>query len=113
MNTVIIATHFSETLDDEGSVENPSSGLHRYSNFHNFLVTLLTLYKVCTGDNWSKVLKDTLRPCVPGDSACSYDNSWVGPIYFFTFVILAQFFIMNLIVASITQALEESRQVQC
>ncbi|XP_037829911.1 voltage-dependent T-type calcium channel subunit alpha-1H-like [Kryptolebias marmoratus] len=94
----------------ECSVENPCTGLHRYSNFHNFLVTLLTLYKVCRGDNWSKVLKDTLRPCVPGDSACSYDNSWVGPIYFFTFVILVQFLIMNLIVASITQALEESRQ---
>lgn len=41
----------------ECSKEFPCQGLHRHTNFNNFGIALLTLYKVCTGDNWGGILK--------------------------------------------------------
>ncbi|XP_074544692.1 voltage-dependent T-type calcium channel subunit alpha-1H-like [Halichoeres trimaculatus] len=87
---------------------DPCQGLHRYSNFKHFGTALLTLYKVCTGDNWSGILKDTLRKCPP--DGCANYLSWAAPPYFITFVIIAQFVLLNLVVAVIMQALEESKE---
>ncbi|XP_034549483.1 voltage-dependent T-type calcium channel subunit alpha-1H-like isoform X2 [Notolabrus celidotus] len=85
-------------------------GLHRYANFRNFGTALLALYRVCTGDNWSLILKDTLRECPPGRHGCPSYLHWVAPIYFISFVIMAQFVLINLVVAAISQALEDSKQ---
>ncbi|XP_074525801.1 voltage-dependent T-type calcium channel subunit alpha-1H-like [Halichoeres trimaculatus] len=87
---------------------DPCQGLHRYSNFKHFGTALLTLYKVCTGDNWHGILKDTLGKC-PRDGCANYLH-WAAPPYFITFVIIAQFVLLNLVVAVILQALEESKE---
>ncbi|KAK5598634.1 hypothetical protein CRENBAI_006774 [Crenichthys baileyi] len=92
----------------ECSPDFPCLGLHRHTNFENFLVALLTLYKVSTGDNWSGILKDTMRGCQLGDSACTSYLTWASPIFFTTFVIIVQFVLVNLVVAAIMQALEDS-----
>ncbi|XP_075339246.1 voltage-dependent T-type calcium channel subunit alpha-1I-like [Odontesthes bonariensis] len=88
----------------------PCLGLHRHSNFRNFPMAMFTLYKVCTGDNWSGILKDTMRECRPDDISCVSYLYWVSPIYFASFVIVAQFVLANLVVASIMQALQESKE---
>ncbi|XP_042350709.1 voltage-dependent T-type calcium channel subunit alpha-1H-like [Plectropomus leopardus] len=85
----------------------PCQGLHRYANFKHFGKALLTLYQVCTGDNWSGIMKDTLRECRPGDDSCLSYLSWVSPICFTSFVVMAQFVLVNLVVAAIMQALED------
>ncbi|KAM4585284.1 voltage-dependent T-type calcium channel subunit alpha-1I-like isoform 1-T1 [Odontesthes bonariensis] len=73
-------------------------------------MAMFTLYRVCTGDNWSGILKDTMRECRPDDISCVSYLFWVSPIYFASFVIVAQFVLGNLVVASIMQALKESRE---
>uniref|UniRef100_A0A4W6BUJ1 Calcium voltage-gated channel subunit alpha1 H n=1 Tax=Lates calcarifer TaxID=8187 RepID=A0A4W6BUJ1_LATCA len=92
--------------------DHPCLGLHRHSNFRHFGMALLTLYQVCTGDNWSGIMKDTLRECRPDGKGCLRYLSWVSPIYFTSFVIMAQFVLINLVVAAIMQALEDSNEVQ-
>ncbi|XP_053191097.1 voltage-dependent T-type calcium channel subunit alpha-1H-like [Scomber japonicus] len=89
----------------------PCRGLDRHANFKNFGMALQTLYKVCTGDNWSAIMKDTLRECRPTHNCVSY-LSVVSPVYFTSFVIMAQFVLVNLVVAAIMQALEESNEVK-
>ncbi|XP_034737526.1 voltage-dependent T-type calcium channel subunit alpha-1H-like [Etheostoma cragini] len=73
-------------------------------------MTLLTLYKVCTGDNWSGIMADTLRECRPNDEGCSSYLYWVSPLFFSSFVVLAQCVLVNLVVAVIMQALEDSQE---
>ncbi|XP_050934345.1 voltage-dependent T-type calcium channel subunit alpha-1H isoform X2 [Lates calcarifer] len=90
--------------------DHPCLGLHRHSNFRHFGMALLTLYQVCTGDNWSGIMKDTLRECRPDGKGCLRYLSWVSPIYFTSFVIMAQFVLINLVVAAIMQALEDSNE---
>ncbi|XP_072232261.1 voltage-dependent T-type calcium channel subunit alpha-1I-like [Leuresthes tenuis] len=87
-------------------------GIHRHSNFRDFPMALFTLYKVCTGDNWSGILKDTMRECRPDDLECVSYLYWVSPIFFSCFVVVAQFVLANLVVAAIMQALHESSEKQ-
>ncbi|XP_027130305.1 voltage-dependent T-type calcium channel subunit alpha-1I isoform X2 [Larimichthys crocea] len=94
------------------SDDNPCYGLHRHANFKHFGMALLTLFQVCTGDNWSGIMKDTLRSCRPGDSGCLSYLHWVSPICFTSFVVMGQFVLANLVVAAIMQALEDSNELQ-
>ncbi|XP_069011378.1 voltage-dependent T-type calcium channel subunit alpha-1I-like [Embiotoca jacksoni] len=87
-------------------------GIHRHANFMNFGVALLTLYRVCTGDNWSNIFKDTLRECRPGVKSCSRYLHWASPLYFASFVVMAQFVLANLVVAAIMQAMEDSNKAR-
>ncbi|XP_070765049.1 voltage-dependent T-type calcium channel subunit alpha-1I-like [Enoplosus armatus] len=94
----------------ECTIDHPCLGLNRHSNFRHFGMALLTLYQVCTGDNWSAIMKDTLRECRPEDDHCLSYLYWVSPICFTTFVVMAQFVLVNLVVAAIMQALEDSNE---
>ncbi|XP_040894614.1 voltage-dependent T-type calcium channel subunit alpha-1H-like [Toxotes jaculatrix] len=94
----------------ECSDDHPCLGINRHVNFRHFGMALLALYQVCTGDNWSGILKDTLRECRPDDNGCLSYLSWVSPVFFTTFVIMAQFVLVNLVVAAIMQALEDSHK---
>ncbi|XP_045921847.1 voltage-dependent T-type calcium channel subunit alpha-1H-like isoform X2 [Micropterus dolomieu] len=90
--------------------DRPCLGLRPEANFRHFGVALLTLYGVCTGDNWSVVLKDAMRECHPGDHGCISYLSWVSPLYLISFVVMAQFVLVNLVVATIMQALEDTNK---
>uniref|UniRef100_A0A4W6CHD6 Calcium voltage-gated channel subunit alpha1 H n=1 Tax=Lates calcarifer TaxID=8187 RepID=A0A4W6CHD6_LATCA len=94
----------------ECTIDHPCMGLHRHANFKHFGMALLTLYQVCTGDNWNGIMKDTLRECRPDDDSCLRYLSWASPIFFTSFVIMAQFVLVNLVVAAIMQALEDSHE---
>ncbi|XP_054469040.1 LOW QUALITY PROTEIN: voltage-dependent T-type calcium channel subunit alpha-1I-like [Anoplopoma fimbria] len=87
-------------------------GINEYVNFKHFGMALLTLFQVCTGDNWSLIMKDALTQCRPGDKGCLDYLSWVTPIYFIAFVVMAQFVLANLVVAVIMQAMDDSNEVQ-
>ncbi|TWW69636.1 Voltage-dependent T-type calcium channel subunit alpha-1H, partial [Takifugu flavidus] len=89
---------------------NPCEGLSRHATFENFGMAFLTLFRVSTGDNWNGIMKDTLRECRPEDRHCLTYLPWVSPIYFVTFVLMAQFVLVNVVVAVLMKHLEESNK---
>uniref|UniRef100_A0A671YLF7 Voltage-dependent T-type calcium channel subunit alpha-1H n=1 Tax=Sparus aurata TaxID=8175 RepID=A0A671YLF7_SPAAU len=88
---------------------NPCDGLSRHATFANFGMAFLTLFRVSTGDNWNGIMKDTLRECKPEDSCLTY-LPMVSPMYFVTFVLMAQFVLVNVVVAVLMKHLEESNK---
>ncbi|KAM8879619.1 voltage-dependent T-type calcium channel subunit alpha-1H-like isoform 2-T2 [Spinachia spinachia] len=94
----------------ECSDENPCEGLSRHATFDNFGMAFLTLFRVSTGDNWNGIMKDTLRECRPQERHCLTYLPLISPIYFVTFVLTAQFVLVNVVVAVLMKHLEESNK---
>ncbi|XP_039223859.1 voltage-dependent T-type calcium channel subunit alpha-1H isoform X2 [Crotalus tigris] len=92
------------------SEENPCEGLSRHATFNNFGMAFLTLFRVSTGDNWNGIMKDTLRECHKDDKHCLSYLPLISPIYFVTFVLIAQFVLVNVVVAVLMKHLEESNK---
>uniref|UniRef100_A0A667I9H2 Calcium voltage-gated channel subunit alpha1 H n=1 Tax=Lynx canadensis TaxID=61383 RepID=A0A667I9H2_LYNCA len=94
----------------ECSDDNPCEGLSRHATFSNFGMAFLTLFRVSTGDNWNGIMKDTLRECAREDKHCLTYLPAISPIYFVTFVLVAQFVLVNVVVAVLMKHLEESNK---
>ncbi|XP_042654713.1 voltage-dependent T-type calcium channel subunit alpha-1H isoform X4 [Tyto alba] len=92
------------------SEENPCEGLSRHATFTNFGMAFLTLFRVSTGDNWNGIMKDTLRECTREDKHCLSYLPVISPVYFVTFVLIAQFVLVNVVVAVLMKHLEESNK---
>ncbi|MGH0151503.1 UNVERIFIED_CONTAM: hypothetical protein FKN15_052690 [Acipenser sinensis] len=90
--------------------ENPCEGLSRHATFENFGMAFLTLFRVSTGDNWNGIMKDTLRECSSEDKHCLSYLPLFSPVYFVTFVLIAQFVLVNVVVAVLMKHLEESNK---
>ncbi|KAJ4920733.1 hypothetical protein JOQ06_022439 [Pogonophryne albipinna] len=86
---------FGDLICDE---LHPCEGLGRYATFKNFGMAFLLLFRVSTGDNWNGIMKDTLRDCGQ-DSITTCYNTVVSPIYFVSFVLTAQFVLVNVVIA--------------
>ncbi|KAB7502516.1 Voltage-dependent T-type calcium channel subunit alpha-1I [Armadillidium nasatum] len=92
---------------------HPCQGLGEHAHFKNFGMAFLTLFRVATGDNWNGIMKDTLRDeCNDSDdcvkNCCLYP--FVAPIFFVIFVLMAQFVLVNVVVAVLMKHLEESHK---
>lgn len=57
------------------------------------------------------LFKDTLRECREEDRHCLTYLPLVSPLYFVTFVLMAQFVLVNVVVAVLMKHLEESNKV--
>ena len=72
-----------------------------------------TLFRIATGDNWNGIMKDTLREeCDPRDDClrnCCV-SSYFAPLFFVVFVLMAQFVLVNVVVAVLMKHLEESHK---
>lgn len=92
--------------------EYPCSGLmEQHAHFQNFGLAFLTLFRVATGDNWNGIMKDTLRDKCDPSSNCLKNccvSQLIAPLYFVIFVLLAQFVLVNVVVAVLMKHLEES-----
>lgn len=92
--------------------EYPCSGLmDQHAHFQNFGLAFLTLFRVATGDNWNGIMKDTLRDKCDPSSNCLKNccvSQIIAPLYFVIFVLLAQFVLVNVVVAVLMKHLEES-----
>ncbi|XP_069056149.1 voltage-dependent T-type calcium channel subunit alpha-1G isoform X1 [Pleurodeles waltl] len=93
--------------DLECNETHPCEGLGRHATFRNFGMAFLTLFRVSTGDNWNGIMKDTLRDC--GEESTCY-NTVISPIYFVSFVLTAQFVLVNVVIAVLMKHLEESNK---
>ncbi|XP_029382890.1 voltage-dependent T-type calcium channel subunit alpha-1G [Echeneis naucrates] len=96
---------FGDLICDE---LHPCEGLGRYATFKNFGMAFLLLFRVSTGDNWNGIMKDTLRDCAQDTGTCY--NTVVSPIYFVSFVLTAQFVLVNVVIAVLMKHLEESNK---
>ncbi|XP_061119919.1 voltage-dependent T-type calcium channel subunit alpha-1G isoform X3 [Syngnathus typhle] len=96
---------FGDLICDE---LHPCEGLGRYATFRNFGMAFLLLFRVSTGDNWNGIMKDTLRDCAHETTTCY--NTVVSPIYFVSFVLTAQFVLVNVVIAVLMKHLEESNK---
>ncbi|XP_048188579.1 voltage-dependent T-type calcium channel subunit alpha-1H isoform X2 [Perognathus longimembris pacificus] len=94
----------------ECSEDNPCEGLSRHATFTNFGMAFLTLFRVSTGDNWNGIMKDTLRECSREDKHCLSYLPALSPVYFVTFVLVAQFVLVNVVVAVLMKHLEENNK---
>ena len=93
--------------------DNPSNGISIHANFENFGMAMLTLFRISTGDNGNGILKDCMRePPACDDSATCKFNCCSEPIlavfFFLSFTLIAQFVLLNVVVAVLMSELEES-----
>ncbi|XP_030913619.1 voltage-dependent T-type calcium channel subunit alpha-1I [Geospiza fortis] len=90
--------------------ENPCEGMSRHATFENFGMAFLTLFQVSTGDNWNGIMKDTLRDCSHDDRSCLSNLQFISPLYFVSFVLTAQFVLINVVVAVLMKHLDDSNK---
>lgn len=66
-------------------------------------MAFLTLFRVATGDNWNGIMKDTLNDemCDTSDECITNccTSKIIAPIFFVIFVLMAQFVLVNVVVA--------------
>lgn len=77
-------------------------GLGEHAHFANFGMAFLTLFRVATGDNWNGIMKDTLREDCDSSVDCVRNccvSTIIAPIFFVVFVLMAQFVLVNVVVA--------------
>ncbi|XP_043790226.1 voltage-dependent T-type calcium channel subunit alpha-1G isoform X2 [Apis laboriosa] len=97
----------------ECSDDMPCQGLGEHAHFSNFGMAFLTLFRVATGDNWNGIMKDTLRDDCDEAADCVKNccvSTIIAPIFFVIFVLMAQFVLVNVVVAVLMKHLEESHK---
>ncbi|XP_068178503.1 voltage-dependent T-type calcium channel subunit alpha-1I-like [Antennarius striatus] len=96
------------------NADYPCEGMSRHATFENFGMAFLTLFQVSTGDNWNGIMKDTLRECPlegPGSNyGCHAGLQFISPLYFVSFVLTAQFVLINVVVAVLMKHLDDSNK---
>ena len=90
-------------------------------------MAFLTLFRIATGmiakvdkfifeiagDNWNGIMKDTLREECDDSEDCLSNcciNQYIAPLFFVIFVLLAQFVLVNVVVAVLMKHLEETHK---
>ncbi|CAF2133013.1 unnamed protein product [Rotaria magnacalcarata] len=95
----------------ECSDERPCRGLDKHAHFKDFGMAFLTLFRIATGDNWNGIMKDALRQDDSSRGGKINLMSVIAPIYFVIFVLLAQFVLVNIVIAVLMKKLDESNQM--
>lgn len=103
--------HFPTSVECDD--DHPCQGLGEHAHFANFGIAFLTLFRVATGDNWNGIMKDTLRENCDPSADCIRNccvSRIIAPIFFVIFVLMAQFVLVNVVVAVLMKHLEESHK---
>jgi len=95
---------------------NPCDGIDKHAHFENWPMGMLTLFRIATGDNGNGILADALRqPPLCSDAedcesnCCASAPRPIVPVFFILFTIMAQFILLNIVVAVLMAQLEESQ----
>lgn len=111
----------------ECSEERPCNGLDKHAHFKDFGMAFLTLFRIATGDNWNGIMKveisskklicdihlviqDALRQDDSPHAAKNHFMTAVAPVYFVIFVLMAQFVLVNVVVAVLMKKLDVSHK---
>uniref|UniRef100_A0A3B3RH03 Calcium voltage-gated channel subunit alpha1 I n=1 Tax=Paramormyrops kingsleyae TaxID=1676925 RepID=A0A3B3RH03_9TELE len=103
-------THLFAALSAVCNEDYPCEGMSRHATFENFGMAFLTLFQVSTGDNWNGIMKDTLRECPSSEYNCNASLQFISPMYFVSFVLTAQFVLINVVVAVLMKHLDDSNK---
>uniref|UniRef100_W5LLA1 Calcium voltage-gated channel subunit alpha1 I n=1 Tax=Astyanax mexicanus TaxID=7994 RepID=W5LLA1_ASTMX len=107
----LTSSFFSLSLYLVCNADHPCEGMSRHATFENFGMAFLTLFQVSTGDNWNGIMKDTLRECPHGNNhSCNASLQFISPMYFVSFVLTAQFVLINVVVAVLMKHLDDSNK---
>merc|ERR1719247_1780081 len=102
----IYACAGGQILGTMGCQMSECEGIDKHANFEHFPIAMLTLFRICTGDNGSGILLDAMRSAPDcddskdcKDNCCAQAPGPIVPLYFMTFTVLAQFIMLNVVVA--------------
>ena len=73
----------------------------------------INLDNIFIGDNWNGIMKDTLREECESSDDCLRNccvSPYFAPLFFVVFVLMAQFVLVNVVVAVLMKHLEESHK---
>eukprot|EP00004_Rigifila_ramosa_P011837 TRINITY_DN2534_c0_g1_i1.p1 TRINITY_DN2534_c0_g1~~TRINITY_DN2534_c0_g1_i1.p1 ORF type:complete len:1746 (+),score=405.35 TRINITY_DN2534_c0_g1_i1:45-5282(+) len=79
--------------------------LTRSANFRNFAFSLLTLFRMLTGEYWNGIMRDC--KVQPPHCEAPHCGSPYAALFFISFMTFVTFFVMNLFIAVILQGLEQ------
>ena len=80
--------------------------LTSHSDFSTFLISMLTLFRIVTGDQWNFLMRDVMVNC---DRCITY---YLTPIYFISFLVLGAFVMMNLFIAIILDNFDSTMRLE-
>lgn len=76
--------------------------INEFKNFNNFHLSFSLLFSISTGEDWNRIMFDTMRlppDCVP-DKTC---GSSIAPVFFLTFIMVVTNVMLNLFILVIIQ----------
>jgi len=79
-------------------VTQDGEGVTRHANFSDLGMSMLTLFRVSTGEDWNQIMHD-----------CIDQGHHAAPIYFVTFNILVMFVLINVFVACVVDNMKVSQ----
>ena len=71
---------------------NDCTGISKHANFENTGMSMLTLFRISTGDDWVGIMRDSIQ-------AKQSFQRISATVYFVGFVVVAQFVLLNVVVA--------------
>lgn len=81
--------------------DEPCYGFSKHANFQNAGMAALTLFRVATGDDWVGIMRDGTR---------GQHGVVTTVVYFISFVVVAQFILLNVVVAVLMKNLTAALQ---
>ncbi|KAJ9468458.1 Sodium channel protein 60E [Diplonema papillatum] len=75
--------------------------LNRHANFESFPAALLLLVRIVTGENWNGIMHETMVREPDCDSNLDNCGTLFAPLYYLSFLLVANFILTNLFVAII------------
>eukprot|EP00301_Raphidiophrys_heterophryoidea_P006188 c12515_g4_i2.p1 GENE.c12515_g4_i2~~c12515_g4_i2.p1 ORF type:complete len:1711 (+),score=471.23 c12515_g4_i2:352-5133(+) len=91
--------------------------LNVYANFETFPIAMITLYRVTTGENWNGIMYDCALKegdynssnvqCSGALGNCGLNGA--AQVFFISFVVIAWYVLMNLVIAAVLIAFEQSK----
>ena len=70
-------------------------------NFNNFGQAMIMLFRVSTGEDWNRIMFDTMRTedCIPNETC----GTPYAPIFFILFILICTYIMLNLFILVIIQ----------
>merc|ERR1719473_1410197 len=88
--------------------------MNDHAHFGNWPMAMLTLFRICTGDAGSAILRDCLQQAPDCDDSnsceegcCAQAPRPIIPLFFMSFTVLAQFIMLNVVVAVLMGQLDD------
>mmetsp|Transcript_45960 Transcript_45960/g.53019 ORF Transcript_45960/g.53019 Transcript_45960/m.53019 type:complete len:566 (+) Transcript_45960:1-1698(+) len=98
----VLATYLFYNIKSGEIVDN-------YTSFENFGKSLVTLFRVSTGEDWNVIMYDCIKPkSCRTEEDCSAPLS--APLFFLSFIIICSFVMLNLFILVILQEYDNNHR---